>query len=60
MASPSTKRQKTHKHKAPAHDAPILPTAPTGIEDVLDYSWYFSLKRQMVLYEKRFHGKLVL
>jgi len=49
MASSSQKRHKTRKGKAP--------TQGTGIEEVLDYSRYFSTKRQMMVFEKMFHSK---
>jgi len=29
-------------------------------EAVLDYSWYFQTKRQMVAFEEKFHGRLVI
>jgi len=60
MASSSTKRQKTCQGKFPTDDVPVPNSQAMGIEDVLDYSRYFSSKCQMVVYKKKFHGILVL
>lgn len=53
MASSSQKRNRTHKGKSPAKDVVVPPP-------VLDYSRYFSTRRQMVVFEKKFHARPVL
>jgi len=60
MASAFQKRNRTHKVKSPAEDVDVPPQPTTRIEQVLDYSRYFSTKRQMVVFEKKFHARLVL
>jgi len=60
MASSSQKRNRTHKGKSPAEDVVVPPQPATRIEQVLDYSRYFSTRRQMVLFEKKFHARPVL
>jgi len=46
--------------KAPTEDHVVSPPPATGIEEVLDYSRYFSTKRQMMMFENMFHERLVL
>ncbi|KAK8464002.1 hypothetical protein PHAVU_011G095800 [Phaseolus vulgaris] len=46
MASSSHKRNRTRKGKSPAEDVDV-PPPPTRIPEVLDYSRYFSTRRQM-------------
>jgi len=60
MTSSFQKRNRTHKGKAPAEDVAIPPQPATMIEQVLDYSRYFSTRRQMVVFEKMFHTRPVL
>ena len=59
MASSSHKRNRTRKGKSPAEDVDV-PPPPTRIPEVLDYSRYFSTRRQMVVFEKNFHARTVL
>jgi len=49
-----------NKGKAPADHHVVPPTQGTGIEEVLDYSRYFSTKRLMMVHENMFHGRPVL
>jgi len=60
MASSSQKRNRSHKGKSPAEDVVTPTQQATRIEQVLDYSRYFNTKRQMVVFEKKFHTRLVL
>ncbi|ESW06728.1 hypothetical protein PHAVU_010G071400 [Phaseolus vulgaris] len=60
MASSSQKRHKTHKGKESTEGHAVNPPSPTGIEEVLDYSRYFSTKRQMMVFDKMFHGRPVI
>jgi len=59
MASTSQKRHRTRKGKEPAKGHSVNPPPPTGIEEVLDYSRYFTSKRQMMVFEFFFHGRPV-
>ena len=59
MTSSSHKRNRTHKGKSPAENVDV-PPPPTRIPEVLDYSRYFSTRRQMVVFEKNFHARAVL
>nr|XP_007157376.1 hypothetical protein PHAVU_002G0651001g [Phaseolus vulgaris]ESW29370.1 hypothetical protein PHAVU_002G0651001g [Phaseolus vulgaris] len=59
MTSSSHKRNGTRKGKSPAEDVDV-PPPPTRIPKVLDYSRYFSTRRQMVVFEKNFHARAVL
>ena len=59
MASSSHKRNRTRKGKSPTEDVDV-PPPPTMIPEVLDYSRYFSTRRQMVVFEKNFHARAVL
>ncbi|ESW13068.1 hypothetical protein PHAVU_008G165300 [Phaseolus vulgaris] len=45
--------------KSPAEDVDVPPPA-MRIPEVLDYSRYFSTRRQMVVFEKNFHARAVL
>jgi len=45
MTSSSQKRHKTRKGKAPVEDHIVPPPPTMGIEEVLDYSRYFTSKR---------------
>ncbi|ESW29767.1 hypothetical protein PHAVU_002G097600, partial [Phaseolus vulgaris] len=49
MASSSHKRHITNKGKTRAEDLVVPPPPATGIEEVLDYSRYFSTKRKILL-----------
>jgi len=60
MTSSSQKHHRTRKGKAPIEDHVVPRTQGMGIEQVLDYSRYFSTKRQMMVFEKMFHGRPVL
>ena len=60
MASSSQKHHRTRKGKQPAEGHAVNPPSATGIEEVLDYSRYFSTKRQMMVFEKMFHGRPVI
>jgi len=60
MASSSQKHHKTHKGKTRAKDLVVPPPLATGIEEVLDYSRYFSTKNQMLVFKKMFHGRPIL
>jgi len=60
MTSSSYKLNRTYKGKAPAEDV-VVPLRPTTrIEQVLDYSRYFSTRLQMVVFEKKFHARPML
>ena len=59
MTSLSQKRHRTCKGKAPAEDHVVPPPPTTRIEEVLDYSRYFTSKRQM-MFENMFHGRPVI
>ena len=58
MTSSSQKRNRTHKGKSPAEDV-VVPPPATRIQQVFDYSRYFSTRHQMVVFEK-FHLRPVL
>ena len=60
MASSFQKCHRTRVGKASAEDHVVPPTPTTRIEEVLDYSRYFSTKRQMMVFENMFHGRPVL
>lgn len=60
MVSPSQKHNRTHKGKSPAEDVVIPPQPTMRIEQVLDYSRYYSTRCQMVVFEKKFHARPVL
>jgi len=60
MASSSQKRHRTNKGKTRAEDLVVPPPPTTGIEEVLDYSRYFSTKRKILVFEKMFHGRPIL
>jgi len=60
MTSSSQKRHKTRKGKEPAEGHAVNPPPATGIEEVLDYSRYFTSKRKMMVFEKMFHGRPVI
>jgi len=59
MTSSSQKRHRTRKGKEPTEGHVVNPP-PTTIEEVLDYSRYFTSKRKMMVFEKKFHGRLVI
>ncbi|ESW30631.1 hypothetical protein PHAVU_002G169500 [Phaseolus vulgaris] len=59
MTSSSHKRNRTRNGKSPTEDVDVPPPA-TRIPEVLDYSRYFSTRRQMVVFEKNFHARAVL
>ncbi|ESW10229.1 hypothetical protein PHAVU_009G191700 [Phaseolus vulgaris] len=54
------KRHITRKGKAPTEDHVVRPPPTTEIEEVLDYSRYFTTKWQMMMFENMFHGRPVL
>ena len=60
MTSSSQKRHKTRKGKEPAEGHAVNPPPATGIEEVLDYSRYFTSKWQMMVFQNHFHGRPVI
>jgi len=50
----------TFKGRASTEDHVVPLTQGTGIEEVINYSRYFSTKRQMMVLEKMFHSRPVL
>ncbi|ESW10244.1 hypothetical protein PHAVU_009G192600 [Phaseolus vulgaris] len=58
--TPSDTPSNTHSMPSVGSADVVVPPPTTRIQQVLDYSRYFSTRRQMVVFEKKFHARPVL
>jgi len=56
----SQKRHKTRKGKEPVEGHAVNPPPATRIEEIFDYSRYFTSKWKMMVFENMFHGRPVI